>query len=180
MSGSKYPNKISGFAQLPLVADLTSPVLADDINRIRDAVVAVETELGINPSGTFGTVRSRIDGLESLVQFLNDGYSVSLTTDYLAGLIETPSDKSYTITLNIPFSGFIDSVSTICVSGTATATVEINGTPLGGSSNSVSTSEDVVIHSSDNTFLAGDDIVLTISSNSSSADVSFTVVYVRT
>ena len=65
MTGTIYPLGIDGYAQLPLVYDLISPVRADDVNRLRNAVVAVETELGKNPSSTYATVRSRLDALES-------------------------------------------------------------------------------------------------------------------
>lgn len=46
--------------------------------------------------------------------------------------------------------------------------------------NSVSSSEQSQSHSSSNAFSAGDDIQLTISSNSSCADLSFTIKYTRT
>lgn len=68
-----YPLDIDGFAELPLLIDGVSPIRADDVNRVRDATVAVETELGVNPSGTYGTVRDRLDDLTSLVEDLTSG-----------------------------------------------------------------------------------------------------------
>lgn len=183
MAGTIYPTGIDGFPQLPLVSDGTSPIRAADVNNIRDAVIAVEKELGINPSGTYGTVKSRLDALDSIIDFLTDGYGTGigdLAVDYIAGLLEAPANKSYKLTLNIPFAGFVDTLSTVAISGTATATISINGTPLGGSANAVSSTEDVEAHTSDNTFVAGDDITLAISSNVEATDVSFTLVYVRT
>jgi len=44
----------------------------------------------------------------------------------------------------------------------------------------VSSAEQSQAHSGTNTFVAGDDIVLTISSNAACADISFTIVYTRT
>lgn len=64
MTGTIYPTGIDGYSQLPLVVDKVSPVVADDVNRLRNTIVAIEKELGINPSGTFGTVKDRLDAGE--------------------------------------------------------------------------------------------------------------------
>jgi hypothetical protein len=63
---SKYPAQIDT-ATLPLVADKNSLVNADTSNRLRNAIIAIESELGIKPSGIYSTVRSRLDTIESLV-----------------------------------------------------------------------------------------------------------------
>ena len=68
---TKYPLGIDDSLSLPKVTDLVSPIVADDHNRLRDAIVAVETELGTNPSGTFGTVKDRLDAIQGVVL---DGY----------------------------------------------------------------------------------------------------------
>ena len=52
---------------LPVIIDLTTPVRAEVVNRHREAILAVESELGIQPSGTFTTVRDRLDALEGLL-----------------------------------------------------------------------------------------------------------------
>ena len=69
----------------------------------------------------------------------------------------------------------ITETTTICTSGTATATFKINTTALGGTANSVSSSEQSQSHSSANVVAVGDDIVVTISSASSCTDASFSV-----
>jgi hypothetical protein len=78
MAGTIYPSGIDSTSELPLVVDLVSPVLAADVNRLRDAAVAIETELGINPSGVFGTVKDRVDSLETILNVIasTDGYTV--------------------------------------------------------------------------------------------------------
>lgn len=98
----------------------------------------------------------------------------------IAGFIGTPSDKSYKIVVKAAHSGTITETTTISASGTCTATFKINTTALGGAANSVSSSEQSQSHASDNVFAVGDDIVLTISSNSSCADLSFSIKYTRT
>ena len=105
--------------------------------------------------------------------------TTSQTEEMIAGFIASPSDKSYTIALKMAHAGTITETTTKSASGTCTATFKINSTALGGTANSVSSSEQSQSHSSTNTFVAGDDIVLTISSNSSCTDMSFTIKYTR-
>jgi hypothetical protein len=61
---TKYPLNIDNYTSLPIVQDGVSPVRADDVNRVRNTIVEVEKELGTNPSGTYSTVRDRLDRLE--------------------------------------------------------------------------------------------------------------------
>lgn len=99
----------------------------------------------------------------------------SIATDTMSGFIGAPANKSYTLVLKCPYGGTINETVTICASGTCTATFKINGTPLGGTANSVSSSEQTQAQASANTFAAGDDIVVTISANSSCVDMAFTL-----
>ena len=62
-----YPSAIDGYSSLPLVVDLVSPVRANDVNRIRNTIIAIEAELGVNPSGTFGTVKDRLENLDLII-----------------------------------------------------------------------------------------------------------------
>lgn len=64
---TQYPGAIDTSVTLPLVYDLISPVLADDHNRLRNAIVAIQNELGTNPSGTYGTLKDRNDALDTLL-----------------------------------------------------------------------------------------------------------------
>ena len=70
MTGTIYPNGIDGFTQLKLVVDGSSPIEADDVNRIRNAVVAVEThhKTGMGSGASAGAndtvdIQSHIEGL---------------------------------------------------------------------------------------------------------------------
>jgi len=62
---SIYPNAIDGFSQLPLVIDGVTAINAFSVNNLREAILNIESELGINPSGTYDTVVQRLDDLES-------------------------------------------------------------------------------------------------------------------
>ena len=101
------------------------------------------------------------------------------TASAISGMILSPTDKSYKLVVKCPFAGTVNETVTISASGTCTATFKINTTALGGTANSVSSSEQTQAHASANVFAAGDDIVVTISSNSSCADMSFTIKYTR-
>jgi len=58
------PNDTRG---LPVIVNLQTPVKAEVVNRYRESILAIEGELGIQPSGTYGTVRDRLDAIENLL-----------------------------------------------------------------------------------------------------------------
>lgn len=60
-SFSVYPELIDAYGTLPLVRDGIDEIRARDHNSLRDAIIKIEQELGIQPSGTFATVRARLD-----------------------------------------------------------------------------------------------------------------------
>lgn len=64
---TNYPNQIDTTNELPKATDNVTPVKAELFNRLRDAIVAIETELGIQPSSTFSTVKARLDALDSTI-----------------------------------------------------------------------------------------------------------------
>lgn len=61
---SIYPNAIDGYEQLPLIVDGITPVNAFSVNTLREAILKIEIELGITPSGIFSTVAERFDSLD--------------------------------------------------------------------------------------------------------------------
>lgn len=119
-------------------------------------------------------------GLATTAAFISTRAATSQTAECLAGFIATPSDKSYKLVVKAPHAGTITETTTISASGTCTATFKINSTALGGTANSVSSAEQSQAHASNNAFAAGDDIVLTVSANSTCADLSFSIKYTRT
>jgi hypothetical protein len=100
-------------------------------------------------------------------------------TQAWSGILLLPANQTYKLVIKCPFAGVINSVTTMCASGSATATFKINTTALGGTANAISTSEQSQAHSGTNAFSVGDDIQVTISSNSSCVDASFTIEYTR-
>lgn len=106
--------------------------------------------------------------------------STTQTEEAISGMLLAPADQDYKLVVKIPHGGTITETTTIAASGTCTATFKVNTTALGGTANSVSSSEQSQAHASSNTFVAGDDIVVTISANASCTDLSFTIKYTRT
>lgn len=66
----KYPAQLDNSSNLPTVTDGYSVVAANLINAIRDAVVAIEAELGIKPSGSNTTVKARLNNLDNYIYAL--------------------------------------------------------------------------------------------------------------
>lgn len=62
---SKYPNEIDTTTELPKATDNVTPVKAEHVNRPRDAIIQIQKELGIKPSGTYSSVSDRLDVLEA-------------------------------------------------------------------------------------------------------------------
>ena len=89
--------------------------------------------------------------------------------------IEYPDNGDYRLVINVPVGRTITSVTTRSGAGTCTLTVKINSTALGGTANSVSTTESTQSHSSSNTVQVGDDIVFTVASASSLEKMSVTL-----
>lgn len=78
-----------------------------------------------------------------------------------------PANGDYVIIQNNDVERTFTATVSDCDSGTCTATFKINTTALGGSANSVSSTEQNQAHASANVLGVGDDLVMTISSNSS-------------
>lgn len=85
MTYTKYPNSIDTSSELPKATDNVTPVMAEVINRLREAILAIENELGINPSSIYGTVRDRLDALDGYASsdgYAQDGYSITIYDGY--------------------------------------------------------------------------------------------------
>lgn len=112
---TQYPNSVDTNSTLPKVVDGVSPIKANDVNQLQEAVIAVQTEVGTNPSSTFGTVKDRLTSIEASIAAVNtdaininvadlDGYfTVDNVEAALAELaagtavkIGNPEDSTYT------------------------------------------------------------------------------------
>lgn len=113
---------------------------------------------------------------------VNDNWDTidGLAIEAITGLIESPSNKGYTLDLSAAYDYSIVSLTIQTASGTCTAKLTINGTDVTSiSSVSVSSSETTATATAANSVAAGDTVKLIISSASSPADLQFTVKLAR-
>ena len=123
-----------------------------------------------------------------------DYYTTTEVDDIIDGL-ETGGGGDIAFSIPLFLSGtvlaqtltLLDNVGTFTITkvtaksgeGTCTVTVSINGTPLGGGANSVTTSVASVTHSTDNVVNPGNTITVAITSPSSLANLAVSLVGTR-
>lgn len=89
-------------------------------------------------------------------------------------------NDTFSLLLKAPWDFEVTETTSKSSTGTCTATFKINGVALGGSANSVSTSEQSQAHTSANTGVAGDDLTVSLSANSSCEHAMLSVKFNRT
>lgn len=124
--------------------------------------------------------RALVDDADAAAQRATLSAAATSQIDFISGIIASVSDTDYRLVVKIPYAITITETVTRSTAGTCTATFKINTTALGGTANSVSTSEQAQAHASNNAAAVDDDIVLTISSNSAAENISFTIKFTRT
>ncbi len=101
-------------------------------------------------------------------------------TDTLSVVIARPKDGDTLFLRPFATGATITEVRTKSSAGTCTLTVKINATALGGTANSVSTTEVAQAHTSANVADTDDNLTLTVSANSGCTDLSVTITYTTT
>lgn len=133
-----------------------------------------------NPQGS--TPQQLYLWAQDIITELRKGAFLGGVTDAIAGLLANKAglpqvasghwlipeaeNKTYAVIGKAAFAFTITEVTTRSTAGTCTVTITINGVALGGSANSVSTSEQSQTHSSANAVAAGDTVAIVVSSNS--------------
>lgn len=79
------------------------------------------------------------------------------------GLIQAVSAETFTLMVSAANSGVIESVGGNTSVGTCTIQVFINGVALGGTATSITTTYSEVSHVTNNTYVEGDVVTMTIS-----------------
>lgn len=151
-----------------------------------DSLAAIDGGLNVTSLDPAGGVYpslteiSYVKGVTSAIQTQLNAKPVKTQTQGAGSTISGAlANADYIVAIRMPFGGIITETTTKCATGTATATFKVNTTALGGTANSVSTSEQSQAHASSNTFASGDDIVITISSNSACEDMTYMIKYTR-
>jgi hypothetical protein len=83
---STYPASIDNGSSLPVAIDGLTPVQGSVFNALRNATLAIETTLGPQPAGVYGSVAGRLTTLEGSVGNIQ---SISLAGD-LGGTLASP------------------------------------------------------------------------------------------
>jgi hypothetical protein len=116
------------------------------------------------------TLTSINTAITSLVNFLN--------INYLSGMIETPQIKTYTFISASVSNISLTSIEINTLSGTATGTINISGTPVTGmTAFSITSSSQTFIATGANSVTAGQSVTFVISASSAPVDLVFTLEY---
>jgi collagen type VII alpha len=91
----KYPAQIDTTQSLPTAVDNLTPVQGAIFNKLRDAVISIQSELGVKPSATYTTVKARVDVVENAVGNLqviqlNQDLGNTLNNPYVIGIQGRP------------------------------------------------------------------------------------------
>ena len=160
-------------AKQPLDADLTALAALGSTGFVVRTAANTYALRTLEESGTFATITNPAGTAG------NPSIAFSLV-DQWSWFIEFPEDKDYDLIINSSYACTINSVTTDCTAGTGTLTGKINTTALGGTANSVSTTESEQTHSSANSLAAGDNFRITMSATSGLENMSVTVKITRT
>lgn len=164
---TQYPIDIDNNNTLPSVVDGISPVVARDHNNLKEAIIAIQTELGKNPSDTFGNVKARLEDLTNKVNNMQLTVPVAYK-DTLTIQIEEPIEKDYYLLYKANFTGIINKIQFLTIAGDVTFNLIKNSTiihtGLVGSTVEESNTEEISV--------AIDDIfILRVTSVSSPSDL---------
>lgn len=102
-----------------------------------------------------------------------------LKVEFWSWIIESPEDGNYDLIINSPYAVTVNSITTQCVSGTATVTGKIDTTALGGTANAASVAEQTQNHVTANSLAIGNNFRLTISANAVCNRLTVTVKVTR-
>lgn len=147
------------------------------------------TQFALDATGL--TPTSSLTSTNTTLTIDNDGYihSVAVTPTQLAGLlvdslpgfIPAPANASYTLDESAAFPYQINTIIAKLDSGTVSAALQINGTPVTGiSAVSLSSTQATGTASGANTVSVGQRVTLVLSSASSPANLGFTMKITRT
>lgn len=92
--------------------------------------------------------------------------------------IPTAANQDYIVAVKMPFGGTITETATKATSGTSTAQLKVNALAL-GLANAASSALNAQTQVTNNTFVAGDSLVLTISANAACLGLSLAIKFQR-
>lgn len=164
--------------------DSPSPAVDDLL-----ASYAISGESSTSVERVYARWQARIDSPTNadedgawLAKVIADGAEIQVGELTKAGLVSSekmhimvPTAQDYFLDLDAKYAYTILEITTQCTEGTCTLVGKINGVSLGGTANSVSTTEQTQAHSSANIVAVGDKVVLTASAIAACVNLGITV-----
>lgn len=144
---TQYPNNIDDTISIPVLKDNIDEVDADKINTLRAALLAVQNEMGINPSGISTTVSNRLTGIDILINSLygnsgvSDGYISVQSGGATVGLGHFTTLNFSGPGVSVSDSGSRRALITITGGGGGSGTTFVAGGDLTGSDTSQTVSK---------------------------------------
>lgn len=129
---SIYPDALDGYSQLPIAIDSVTEVDAKSINRLRSAIVNIESELGVLPSGSFADITSRFESIDSaLDEFVGQtlssvyqgGNSIELSSEYGDLQVSGTEAVQISVSKNISLTSLLE----VSLSGSTAMGVKVSG-----------------------------------------------------
>lgn len=107
---TQYPAQIDNAQSLPSVTGGITSFNPTSVNQLRNAIIAIETELGVKPSGLYSTVRMRLDALEATLEHIIAGESGSVN---VIGIPQIGNAIIWSGTAWIPSNNFVNQSLTL-------------------------------------------------------------------
>ena len=146
-----------------------------------NTVVGTASQISVNIADPVNPVVSLAAAVVTSLALANTAIQAGDTIlDGMFGLIQVVTDTTYTLMLRAAYAGVITAIGTRMGAGTCTVQIRIGGTPLGGSSNSATTTYSEQVHATDNVFVVNDIITMVITASAASpANLDFVLKMVR-
>lgn len=138
---SKFPEALDDSDSLPTVVDGVTPVNAESVNRLRSAIINIERELDFDPSREFGSVKARLDALDSslgagTIEVLDNGVtalSTATSLDFVGNVsVSVPEPLRARITISGGTATCVDETLPVTINGQTAFT--LSQTPIQSSS----------------------------------------------
>lgn len=107
---TRYPARIDDSITLPISSDNSTLVRASVLNEIREALIAIETTLGVNPASIYGTIRERLNTIDTIINNLEIGGGNFIANGDLSGtsLSQTVIGiQGYSVSNDVPTDGYL-------------------------------------------------------------------------
>ena len=93
---AKYPSEVTTF-DVPGLSRKGKDALAKILREMQEEIVAIQTELGIDPAGAFTDVDARFDDIESDVDTIEGYYITKNMAEYNTNTAQSMSDSAWTV-----------------------------------------------------------------------------------